>query len=62
MSQTILHELHRLSTSNIGRGGYATGAAVSAETNAAAEFAERAYENKIILTFFFFYNKTYSYL
>ena len=41
--KTLLHELYRLTTSAILRGDIATGEEVSAETNAAFEFAERAY-------------------
>ncbi|KJH71958.1 hypothetical protein [Aliterella atlantica] len=41
--QTLLHETHRLSTSDIGRGAGVSGAVATSETNAAFEFAERAY-------------------
>ncbi len=44
LTKTILQELYRLSTSAIGEGAAASGAAVSAETQAAFQFAERAYE------------------
>lgn len=43
LSKTILHELYRLHTSVIGREAAATGSAVAAETQAAFEFAERAF-------------------
>jgi hypothetical protein len=41
--KTLLHETHRLETSAIGRGGGASGSAVAAETQAAFDFAEKAY-------------------
>ena len=41
--KTLLHELYRLTTSAILKGDMVTGDEVSAETNAAFEFAERAY-------------------
>jgi hypothetical protein len=43
LTKTVLHELHRLHTSAIGRGAAASGAAVQAETEAAFAFAERAF-------------------
>lgn len=43
LTKTLLHELYRLSTSSIGRGAGATGAAATSETQAAFQFAERAF-------------------
>jgi murein DD-endopeptidase MepM/ murein hydrolase activator NlpD len=42
--KTLLHETYRLTTSNIGRTGAASGAEVLGETDAAFRFAERAYD------------------
>jgi hypothetical protein len=42
--KTILHELYRLYTSSVGRGAGASAEAAEAETKAAFEFAQRAYE------------------
>lgn len=44
LTKTILHELHRLSTSTIGKGAAASGTAVSSETQAAFQFANRVYD------------------
>jgi hypothetical protein len=44
LTKTVLHELYRLSSSHIGRGAAASGAGVAAETEAAFQFAERAYK------------------
>jgi hypothetical protein len=41
--QTCLHELYRLTTSQIGRGAASSRDLVEAETQAAFEFAQRAY-------------------
>jgi hypothetical protein len=43
LTRTLLHELYRLSTSSVGRGAGASGAAVASETQAAFQFAERAF-------------------
>ena len=49
LTKTLLHELHRLSTSVVQSSG-ATAGAAAAETEAAFQFAEKAYQvfNKAI--------------
>jgi LysM repeat protein len=44
LTKTVLHETYRLTTSAIGKGAAVTKTGVTAETNAAFEFAERAYQ------------------
>ena len=43
-TKTVLHELYRLSTSQLTRGAAASGELAASETKAAYDFAERAFK------------------